>query len=452
MRALFAGAVGFLALSSDPAFAQAPARDAYEIKPLRWEEDYSWLAARERPADVPAFKYIPLGATGSYASLGSEVRYRLEAYDEPLFGRFGIQDFTSSAWRFLVHADVHVSPELRVFVQLGSPDEQGREPDARPTDESALDLTQGFVDLGSQTFQVRIGRQELPFGRFLSLRDGTNLRRTFDGVRLSGHSDDLRWDGFIAHPTRNGPDAFDDATDQDDLAWGAAASRGDLTLTYFGRRDDRARYAAGSGVERRHTIAVRTQGENGPWRWDAQVGVQFGTLETSRRDLDIRAFGFASEVSRGFDHPWRPRLALRVDMAGGDDDPGDGELGAFDLGYPNLSYLSDAAAIAPRNVFDVHPFLTVQPTAALTLTGGVELVWRLEQGDALYAPPSLALTAPGSAGGSFAAAQWYGRLTYRPNRHWEFGLSAVRIEPGPALTRSGGRAQTFAAVQSSLRY
>ncbi len=449
---LWTALAGGLALAAPaPALAQASA-DAYVITSLRWEEDYVWLADVERPADVPAFKYLALGY-GGHASFGLEARYRVEAYDEPLFGRFGARDFTSGQTRLLAHADVRVTPVLRAFLQLGAADEQGREPGARGADESALDLAQGFVDLGRESaVRLRVGRQELPFGRFLSLRDGTNIRRTFDGARLSGGRGDVRWDAFVAHPTRNGPESFDDDPDPADLAWGVAASRGGWTATYFGRRDERARYAAWAGTEERHTLALRTVGERGPWRWDAQAGAQFGVLETAGGDLDIRAFGAASELSRGFAGAWRPRASLRVDAAGGDASPADDTLGTFDLGYPNLAYLSDAAALAPRNVLDVHPFVTVQPDPRLTLAGGVEVLWRLERGDALYAPPAIALTPTDAPGGPYAGAQWYVRAGFRPSRHWDITLSAVRIEPGPALTRSGAVTQTFAALQTSLRY
>ncbi|MDX2235773.1 MAG: alginate export family protein [Hyphomonadaceae bacterium] len=443
---------GGVALCAPAAALGQVGAEAYAIKPLRWEEDYSWLAGIERPDGVPAFKYVALGE-GAWASFGVEARARVETYDEPLFGLRGASDFVSAQGRLLVHGDVHLTPAVRTFVQLGVADERGREPDARAPDESALDLSQAFVDFGRESGRrLRIGRQELPFGRFLSLRDGTNIRRTFDGARLTGGLGDLRLDGFVARPTRNGPDAFDDDPDPADAAWGVSVSRGGLSAIYFGRRDERSRYAAGVGTEERHTLALRTTGERGPWRWEAQAGVQSGELETAAGALDIRAAGFASEVSRGFDGAWRPRAALRIDAAGGDENPADGTLGTFDLGYPNLAYLSDAAAIAPRNVLDVHPFLTVQPTPQLTLTGGAEVLWRLERGDALYAPPAVALTPVYAGGGRYVGTQWYLRAGLRPDRHWDISLSAVRIDPGPAITRAGGKAQTFAAVQTSLRY
>jgi hypothetical protein len=447
---------GVALLASTPAVAQAPAAaqgsDPYVIRPLRWEEDYSWRAHPAIASNMPAFKYVPL-AGGGHASFGFEARYRVEAYDEPLFGRFGAADFTSGQTRLLAHGDLRVAPAFRAFVQLGASDEQGRAPAARPFDESALDVAQGFVDFGREGgLRLRIGRQELPFGRFVSLRDSTNLRRSFDGARVSMARGDVRFDGFLARPTRNGPESFDDDPDPGDLAWGVVASRQGLTATYFGRRDERARYAAGAGVEERHTLALRAAGEDGPWRWEAQGGAQFGTLETAGRVLDIRAFGFASELSRGVDAPWRPRLALRLDIAGGDEGADDSRLGTFDLGYPNLAYLSDAAAIAPRNVADLHPFVSLQPSSTLTLTGGVEFLWRLETSDALYAPPAIALTPVDGPGGPYAGAQWYARAGWRPDRHWELGASLVRIEPGPALTRVGGQVQTFAALQTTLRY
>lgn len=300
--------------------------------------------------------------------------------------------------------------------------------------------------------RVRLGRQELPFGRFVSLRDGTNIRRTLDGIRVDGKLPGVDILAFAAAPTRNFDDSFDDDPNPEDLAWGVSATRDGWSLVYFGREDDNARYTAGSGHEERHTLAIRNAGSAAAWRWDVQTGVQFGTFDTLGRTVDIEAYGVASEFSREFDLPAKPRLAIRLDAASGDGNAADDTLGTFDLGFPNLSYLSDAAAIAPRNVIDVHPFVTITPNTDVTLTGGAEFVWRFRQGDAVYAPPALSLTPAVSDGGAYAATQIYVRALWRPSRHWELSLSGVQIEPGPALSDAGGRAQTFGSFQTTLRY
>ncbi len=437
-------------------FAQAPAAaqtaSLYQIKPLRWDEDYSFLKDPALSQTAPKFKYVGLGSGENYVSFGSEARYRVEAYENPLFGKFGAEDFVSNNLRLLGHADVHLGSDARIFVQLGAFAEDGRKPAARSVDESGLDLTQAFVDLGSDNLRVRLGRQELPFGRFVSLRDGTNLRRTLDGIRVDGKLSDTAILAFAAAPTRNFDDSFDDDPNPDDFAWGISATRDGWSLVYFGREDENARFTSGTGHEERHTLAIRNAGSAASWRWDVQTGVQFGSLETPVRTLDIEAFGIASEFSRAFDLPGKPRAAIRLDAASGDGNAADTTLGTFDLGFPNLSYLSDAAAIAPRNVIDVHPFVTITPHKDVTLTGGAEFVWRFRQGDAVYAPPALPLTPAVTSGGAYAATQMYVRAQWRPSQHWELSVSAVQIEPGPALSDAGGQAQTFGSFQTTLRY
>ena len=434
----------------EPALAQTAS--LYQIKPLRWDEDYSYLRDPELADSAPSFKYVGLGRGDAYVSFGTEARYRVETYENPLFGQFGAQDFVSNNLRLLGHADIHLNPDTRMFVQLGAYAEDGRKPAARPVDESGVDLAQAFIDLGSDHLRVRVGRQELPFGRFVSLRDGTNIRRTLDGIRVDGKMSGTDILAFAAAPTRNIDGSFDDDPNPEDLAWGVSATRSGWSLVYFGREDENARFTSGIGREERHTLAVRNAGSAEAWRWDVQTGFQFGSFNPQGRTLDIEAFGIASEFSRGLDFPGQPRLAIRLDAASGDDNAADGKLGTFDLGFPNLSYLSDAAAIAPRNVIDVHPFATITPHKDLTLTGGAEFLWRLRQGDAVYAPPAFPLTPAVTDGGAYAATQMYVRALWRPSRHWEISLSGVQIETGPALSDAGGQDQTFGSFQTTLRY
>lgn len=448
--ALLLGAASLAA--GEPALAQ----EGYVIKPLRWDEDYARYQAPAHATFPETWKHVSLSEAGAFGSFGGEARARTETYDEPLFGMRGLPDFTSTAIRLLFHADIHANADVRAFIQLGVFDETGRKPRERPADESALDLAQGFIDIGRpQRIRVRLGRQELSFGRFVTIRDGTNIRRTFDGARLTTTVLGGELDAFAATTTRQQRGFFDDDPDPDDRAWGAAFRRptahGATTITYFGRHSDNAVYAVGTGVENRHSAAVRLQAQYDRFDFDGQAGVQWGQFELSGRTLDIRAWGFASEIAyRLAQGSWSPRLALRFDAASGDADAADDALGTFDLGYPNLTYLTDAAAFAPRNLIGVQPFLTVQPKASLTLTFGTQWLWRLERNDAVYAPPSIVL-APGG-GSRFAASEYYGRAVWRLNRHVEMAASAVWIDPGSSLTAAGGNTQTFVATQITTRF
>ena len=450
--------------------ATEPAWPGYTPKMFRWDEDYRFLS--DRPG-VPLFpyrlKYIPLGENRDrYLSLGGEYRLRVDRYDAPDFGLHHAPGFSSLQQRFLLHADVHLGAAIRVFAQLGADTENGRKPVPRPADHSRTDLAQGFLELtltpGGDRWRVRLGRQEVSIGRYVAVRDGTNIRRTFDGLRADGSVGDWSLTALAARATRNFGGAFDDDPDPHDevallMAEHALPWRGyKLDLLAIERDNYLARYAAaGLGVERRRSAGLRLFGTNRGWDADGQVSYQFGTFAptgppTGVGRLDIRAWGAAFEGGRTLGTRWTPRLALRLDYAGGDDDPRDARLGTFDLPYPNLSYLTDAAIITPRNVHDVQPFLTITPTRDLTLTAGAQFLWRNSRADAVYSPVYLPVISAGGHG-YYVTTEPYVRFDWRIVPLIELQGGAVRAMPGEALRSFGGtRRLDFVFGSAALRF
>ena len=440
-----------------PACAQA--WPGYAPKPFRWDEDY----AKGAPGDgLPAsLKYIPL-ASGGFVSLGGEYRDRIDSYGHPDFGGRGASRFTSDQQRLLLHADLHAGPDLRAFVQLGAGLEAGR-PVRRPGDEDHLDLAQGFVDLGwgpaARRWRLRVGRQEVGIGRYVAVRDATNIRRTFDGVRVDGTVAGWMVMGLAARPTLNRPEAFNDTADRTDKLLAATAEHVlpgtgfRLGFALLERDNSLARYAAGLGPERRSTVGLRIYGGRGPWDADGQVSYQFGRFAPlGGRRLEVAAWGAAFEGGRKLGLPWTPRLAVRVDTAGGDGDTKDGRLTTFDLPYPNLSYLTDAAIFAPRNVRDLQPFVVLSPTPSLTVTLGSQFLWRNSKADSIYSPIGLPVIGPGG-GGDYVATSRYGRVSWRINPLVEWQAALVHASPGEALKAArAGKAQDFGMTALVLKF
>ena len=454
-------AVTALVLGLAPACASAQmAWPGYVTAPFRWDEDYSKGAPG---ASLPArLKHLALGGAG-FVSLGGEYRSRMDTYDHPDFGARGAPDFTSNARRLLLHADAHLGPDVRAFVQLGEGFEAGRTPVRRAGDEGHVDLAQGFVDLGwgapTARWRLRLGRQEVGIGRYVAVRDGTNVRRAFDGGRIDGTVGGWTVMGLAARPTQDRPGAFDDTADHADrllafTAEHALPAKGYRLGFAVLERDNRlARYAAGSGRERRTTLGVRVHGADGPWDADGQVSYQFGRLTPpGGRRLDIEAWGAAFEGARKLDLPWAPRLGVRIDAASGDGKAGDGKLGTFDLPYPNLSYLTDAAIFAPRNLADLQPFVAVNPTPALTVTLGSQVLWRMSRADSVYSPVGLPVIGPGG-GGSHVATSPYGRVSWRINPLVEWQAAFVHASPGEALKAArAGKPQDFGMTALVLKF
>ena len=93
--------------------------------------------------------------------------------------------------RLEAHADLRLGKEIQVFAQLQSAVATGKD-FIEPVDQDRLDIEQLFVGVtepfqnGELTF--RLGRQLFAFDlqRFLSSRNGPNLRQPFDAANLNG--------------------------------------------------------------------------------------------------------------------------------------------------------------------------------------------------------------------------------------------------------------------------
>ncbi len=172
---------------------------------LRYEEDYRYLQDPSKRTDwFDPIKYVPLSEE-AYLSLGGLIRERYEYIHNPLWGQDPQDKRGVFLQRYMLHADVHVGAHVRVFGQLQSALESGRRGGPSPVDEDKLDLHQAFLDIAlplgeSRTLTLRGGRQEMSYGsaRLIDVRQGPNVRRSFDGARVLLQWHDWRIDGVVA--------------------------------------------------------------------------------------------------------------------------------------------------------------------------------------------------------------------------------------------------------------
>ncbi|MBW8744961.1 MAG: alginate export family protein [Sphingomonas sp.] len=441
-----------------------PRIDDFPIKPLRSDEDYARLAGQDDLRFPLSLKYVPLDhADGVFASFGGEYRLKSDSYFHPDFGRRNAADFTSIQQRFLLHTDLHLGRDVRLFVQLGAGTESGRLPGPRAGDRGDPDLAQAFVDIGfgapAHRWRLRIGRQEVALGRYVAIRETTNFRRTFDGARIDGAAAGFTLTGLAARVTRNKTGAFDDDAAPGDHIYLLQADHAlplkglRVGMIAYQRVNRQATYLAGQGLERRRSLGVRIFGGKNGWDMDGQISYQFGRFAPiAQPSLTIRAWGGALESGYTLAEKWKPRLAFRVDIAGGDANSNDARLTTFDLPYPNLSYLTDAALFAPRNVRDIQPFVTISPTTRFSLTAGAQFLWRTTTADAVYSPVNIQILRPGGTA-HYVATQPYARVTWHMNHFVDLQASAVHAMPGKALEDMQARkALDYVAASASVRF
>jgi len=434
---------------SRPEVARADAGTTPSYRLNRSDDDYRYLRDPARRADLwDPLKYVPFNQAGSwYLSLGGEVRERYEYFNHPNWGK-DAQDHGYLLQRYFIHGDLHMGEHARLFGQLQSSQEDGRKGGARPTDEDELDLHQAFLDLkfdvgGDGSFTLRSGRQELSYGtqRIISVREGPNVRQSFDGFRGIYRSGDVQVDAFATKPAQTRRHVFDDGPDNTRALWGTYAvlpfpllPKGNLDLYYIGLFRRKAGFDQGAARETRHSVGTRVWRAAAPLDYNFEAIYQWGSFGNG----DIRAWTVASDTGYTFPAlPLRPRFGLRADIASGDEDPANPDLQTFNPLFPKGSYFSEAALIGPANFIDLDPSLGIHLTNRLALLIDWDFFWRESTHDGLY-NNAVALVRSGKTRdaryiGNMSQAQ----LSWDVDRHLSFVTIYGHFFAGHFLKESG---------------
>lgn len=409
----------------------------------RWKEDYRYLANQPDKNAYENLKYLPLikGRDDVYLSLGGNFRERLNVYENDLFGFRSQGDGHQFLHRFLVHADIHATEHVRAFVQFGSYLSSTNGLGSGPLDDNSVDLQQGFVDLHFGEVTARLGRQEFSLGssRLISVREGQNVRRAFDGARVILDQDAFDLDAFGFEEAEVDQGSFDDSSNEKEKVWGINGNwtfkPTKLDVYYVGLERNESEYQASIGDESRHSLGVRLFGKRANWDWNVEGIYQIGTFE----NLDINAWTVASVTGFTFQSiAWQPRIALSANIASGDDDPNDNELNTLNPIYPNLSYFEEAALLAPQNFFNIDPSLSFEPHESIKLSFDWNFFWRLSQNDAVYVRGLKPLPQTLGVDGHFVTHALTGNVDWEINRHLGLGLSYSHFFAGEVIDQAGG--------------
>ncbi len=159
---------------------------------LREDDDWSFLAdPAKRQEFWDRIKYIPLrsGRNDWLLSMGGEAR---EIWEQIGNDNWGQQPFMNGYFnqRYMFYFDVHYGKHVRSFVELKSGLNSYRIGGPRPIDEKKLDFQAAFFEVGTgddrNWVKFRAGRQEMEYGsgRLIDVREGPNVRLSFDGFKV----------------------------------------------------------------------------------------------------------------------------------------------------------------------------------------------------------------------------------------------------------------------------
>lgn len=429
--------------------------------PIRYLEDYSYLADKPATDFWERIKYIPLWP-GGYLSIGGQHRLRYEYLAPVDIGEENASSVLLS--RNLLHVDLHILKQLRIFGQIGAFQALGvPSAEAEPPDVDSLDITQLFIENSVHYRGVRIigrvGRQEMSLGstRWVSTRDGTNVRQAFDLARVTVTKPNS-WsiEAFVGAVPALEPGAFDDGTNWQNRFWGAYATIPVLPkkllsteVFYLARQRPEAVYANARGRETRHTFGTRLFGSL-PTGLDyvAHGLVQLGTIGEEK----ILAWGFAGALWQQLPGILEPvRIGVRGDALSGDQRPGDGWTATFQPLFPNQTFFSALPTIYPTNLYDVHPLARIEGSK-FSFEGGCIFFFRQAIEDAVYAPPGAILVPASTSQERYTGAQASLALAYKADRHLSLNAEYSHVFPGPALQNAGGTSVDFFGAWATYTY
>lgn len=369
------------------------------LENLRYDEDNSFLRVPACHADLwDPVKYIPLSfPLESYLTLGAHLRERYEYFHNQDWGRAPDDGYVLT--RLMIFGDLHLGAHVRLFAELATQFVAGRAGGPGPLDQDLADVHQAFVDLSAEVprlgpLTLRGGRQELDYarGRLIAVREGANVRLSFDGLRAIQRVGDWELDLLLVSPVETDPGVFDDGWTPGQRLWGiysrgpAIADVLDLDAYYLGFDRDEASFEQGIANDDRHSLGVVLSGEPRAFDYNVELVYQLGSFG----DGNIRAWAVSSDLGYTFGAvPWKPRLGTQLNAMSGDNGPGDPDLETFFPMFPRQSYFSEANLIGPVNLYNVTPVLIAHPFEPLALSLAWDGFWRESLEDGLYRPSGI---------------------------------------------------------------
>jgi hypothetical protein len=437
---------------------------------LRQDEDYRYVlnpACRDDYWD--RVKYVPLGSNAdTFFTLGGEIREWYEGYRNASWGS-GPQDTNGYLLqRLSIYSDIHATPRIRLFVQLTSDIEEGRNGGPRPViDESKLFLEEAFADVAlskvpSDKLVLRLGRQEFELGdgRLVDVREGPNVRQPFDGASLNWKASSWTLRGFALKPVLNGTGVFDAPSDHRSTFWGVYATRptpkikgGNIDLYYLGLARKDAVFDIGSANELRHTVGGRLSGSRGGWSYDSEAAFQGGSFGTR----GIRAWGTGHDTSYTFRSiRLQPQIGASALVASGSHGDSTSDLGTLNPLFPTGYYFGQGgiALLGPSNLMAVGPRMGLQLTRSLTVVADDNVFWRTSLQDGIYGLGVILLVSGRSNAERYVGSQPSVGVYWRASRHFSVSTAYAHFSAGSFLTKASppGRNVDYAAVWTTYKF
>ncbi|WP_439490188.1 alginate export family protein [Algoriphagus sp.] len=369
-------------------------------------------------------------------SFGGSWRFQTESF---INGEFDSQVSQDNIWylnRFLIHTHLNVGKSFELFAEVGSSLVTDKE-DVSPIDKNELYVNQLFAKyqftprwgIAGGRYNMRLGS-----GRLVDIREGPNVRRSFDFVEFNYHTNNFKAQTFFSIPVKSSQGVFNnDYLNFDETFSGVYTTTsfsGSTNLDAYAlyQKENEAIYESGKKNERRASLGIRHFGNYKKLTYNNEAVYQFGKFG----DQTISAWTLSINVEREVNLVGKiVNLGLKTEAISGDKDTTDNKLNTFDALYPRGAYFGRVARFGPSNLIDVHPYINTY-FHKLEVSFDYAAFWRYSLQDGVYGP-ALTLDYPAVGDGRFIAHQIGTILSYRLSKFVFLEFESNVIFPGEFL-------------------
>lgn len=386
----------------------------------------------------PKLKSISLGSNNTL-SLGGSYRFQSEHFRNENFMKDANPTQDWLLHRAMLHAHLKFHSKLQLFAEISSSFVSNKQ-HTSPVDEDKLNINQLFVKYNlNHYWHLLIGRQNMRLGsgRLIDVREGPNVRLSFDMVEMKYQNKKTSITGFYAIPVQQKYGVFDnDALNTDEtlsaLYWTQSWNKDtntDIYLLY--KKEANKTWNAGTADDKRASIGLRMFGQWNGIDYNNEFVYQTGSFG----DATIDAWTISLNIEKTLKTPHPFTLGMKTEIISGDNDAKDNSLNSFDGLYPRGVYFGKVAYFGPSNLINIHPSFSSK-------IGPVDVVidyaafWRFSTQDGIYNPP-LILNYPAVNNERFIANQIGAVGSYQLNKYLNMELESNVIFPGKFLKQSG---------------
>lgn len=380
----------------------------------------------------------------------AEARFRCEIRDEP-----GTAGRTARLLtRGVIGGEVGTAAGMRAYGEFVSGDVSADRSEAAPNQRNALSLQQLWLEVpvpvATAHVTARLGRQEFDDGprQLISVSDGPNLHRTWNGLRLAIGEPGLKLGAFAFRATQPGRHGFDERVSRTERLAGMTAAftfphaGGSLEVDPFWFRTQKP------GATR-DTLGARVWGGRGDFAFDWCAAAQSGHAG----DRDVGAWAIFGSQSLALGHQgWRPRAGVRIDVASGEGADRARTSGRFDPLHASSGYLGEGLFLSASNLLMISPGVSFAPTGRVKIAVDYGLAQRLDVRDAAFAGQLRAYPGTNAVGGREIGRLLRVACQWSVSPRMTIGFDGEHLARGAVLRHAGLRSRSYAHGSVSLRY